>query len=113
MRVSKLFEGFIAVVEDKSLVRRSVTQLGSAVGIDVVHHMVNVRLCESVKGRSFWQDPTHKLMVYLNRTLLVRECFLTSLEIVERSFPRTFAISPNDFPLKRQFSTSILSSYVI
>ena len=53
LRVSKLFKGFLAVVEDKSLVRRSVTQLGSAVGIDVVHHMVNVSLSESVKGCTF------------------------------------------------------------
>ena len=53
MRVSKHYKGFLAVVEDKSLVRRSVAQLGSAVGIDVVHHMVNVSLSESVKGCTF------------------------------------------------------------
>ena len=53
LRVSKLFNGFLAVVESKSLVRRSVAQLGSAVGIDVVHHMVNVSLRESVKGCTF------------------------------------------------------------
>ena len=50
---------------------RSVSQLGSAVGVDVVHHMVNIRLRESVKGRSFWQDSAHKLVVYLNGALLV------------------------------------------
>ena len=49
LRVSKLFKWFLAVVESKSLVRRSVAQLGSAVGIDVVHHMVNISLREFVK----------------------------------------------------------------
>ena len=72
LRVSKLFKWFLAVIERKSFVGCSVSELGSAVGIDVVHHMVNVRLCKFVKGRSFRQDPAHKLVIHLNRALLVR-----------------------------------------
>ena len=53
LRATKLFKTFLAIVEGKSFIWCFVAKFSSAVGINVVHHVVDVRLCEFVEGRAF------------------------------------------------------------
>ena len=53
-------------------VRTAIVQLFPFVGIDVVHHPVDVCLGQVIKACPFGQDPADQFMIDFNRALLVR-----------------------------------------
>lgn len=73
----KLGENFLAMDYAEQLVCRSVVQLFSCIGINVAHHKINIILCQVIKGRSFWNNPTDHLMSYFTGSLLVRTLRIT------------------------------------
>ena len=65
-------KSFISIEEFEHVVRGTVAQAFSCVGIDVIHHERDVSLGESIQAFAFRDEHAYELMVPLRRTLLVR-----------------------------------------
>ena len=65
-------KSFTSIEEFEHVVRGTVAQAFSCVGIDVIHHERDVSLGESIQAFAFRDEHAYELMVPLRRTLLVR-----------------------------------------
>jgi hypothetical protein len=64
-------QNIFSVIEAERFVWATIIQLLSFVRIDVIHHKIDVFLCQLIKACPLWENPSYQLIIYLNGSLLV------------------------------------------
>ena len=73
----ELLSHVTAIEEAEQLVCRPVVQLLSCIGINVIHHQVNLFLGQEIERGFLRQDPSNHFMRYLTSAFLVRALRIT------------------------------------
>lgn len=95
-------------MEAERFVGTAIVQLFPFVGIDMVHHPVDVVLCQVIKAASFRKDPPDQFVIDLNSSFLVRTAGITvKYPCAERQCCRIGRIPVLDLYRIREFTAVI------
>lgn len=76
-RTSKSFKQIFSIEKAERIVRTTVVQLFSFIGIYVVHHQEHILLCQVIKAAPFGQDAPYQLVVDFTGALLIGLAWIT------------------------------------
>jgi hypothetical protein len=76
-RTSKFFKQIFSIEEAECIVRTTVVQLLSFIGIYVIHHQEHILLCQVIKAVTLRQNASYQLMIDFTRSLLIELARIT------------------------------------